>query len=121
MENPIEVVNRFYDACNNKQGQGMQNFIADDIVFEGPLMKISGGARYVEIVGPLSKFHKGTRMFKQFVNGNDVCSIYEMTLGTPSGQTLKISFADWIRVINGKIVEQKLYYDPREFAKAFNM
>ena len=121
MENPVEVVNRFYDVCNNKQGQGMKDFIDDDIVFEGPLMKISGSAKYVEIVGPLTKFHKGMKMFKQFVDGNNVCSIYEMTLGTPSGQTLKISFADWIRVTNGKITEHKLYYDPREFAKAFNI
>lgn len=54
-------------------------------------------------------------------DGNDVVSIYEMTLGTPSGGTLVISFADWIKVVNGKIVEQKLYYDPREFIKAFGL
>ncbi len=121
MANVVEIVNNFYHVCNNKQGQGMRKFISDDMVFEGPLMKISGGDKYVEIVEPLTKFHKGMRMFKQFVDGDHVLSIYEMTLGTPKGETLQISFADWIRVFKGRIAEQKLYYDPREFAKAFNV
>lgn len=121
MESALEVVNRFYDACNNKQGQGMRDYIADDIVFEGPVMKISGGVKYIEIVEPLCKFHRGMRMFKQFEDAGNIASIYEMTLGTPSGKTLKISFADWITVRNGRIVEQKIYYDPREFIKAFNI
>lgn len=121
MESALEVVNKFYDVCNNKQGRGLRDYIADDIVFEGPVLKISGGDKYGEIVEPLCKFHKGIQMFKQFEDAGDVISIYEMILGTPSGETLKISFADWITVRNGRIVKQKLYYDPREFIKAFNI
>lgn len=121
MGNVAEIVNTFYNVCNNKQGKGLRDLVSDDIVFEGPLMKISGGDKYAEFVEPLCKFHKGMRMFKQFVDGSHVLSIYEMTLGTPSGKTLTCSFADWIRIENDKIAEQKLYYDPRKFAKAFNI
>jgi ketosteroid isomerase-like protein len=60
-------------------------------------------------------------MFKQLIEGDDVVSIYEMTLGTPGGETLVISFADWIQVVNGKIARQRLYYDPRQFVKAFGV
>ena len=53
METPADIVNEFYETCNSKQGQGMEAFVADDIEFEGPAMKISGGKKYVEVVKPL--------------------------------------------------------------------
>lgn len=121
MEISIKIVNAFYDACNNNKGEGMEQFVSNDIEFEGPAMKISGGKKYIEIVKPLCAYHKSMRMFKQVAEGDDVVSIYEMTLGTPNGDTLVISFADWITIAGGKIVKQKLYYDPREFVKAFGM
>jgi len=121
METPAKIVNEFYETCNSGQGQGMEAFVADDIEFEGPAMNISGGKKYVEIVKPLCAFHKSMRMFKQLIEGDHVVSIYEMTLGTPGGETLVISFADWIQVVNGKIARQRLYYDPRQFVKAFGM
>lgn len=119
MAKPTEVVNRFYDVCNNKQGEGLAGLVAHDVTFEGPLMKLSGAKDYLSTVGPFCKFHKGMRMLKQFEDANNVCSIYEMTLGTPAGGTLTLAFADWIRIVDGRVAEQKLYYDPREFAKAF--
>ena len=121
MNNARETVNRFYDVCNNKQGQGLDGLVANNITFVGPLMRLSGAAQYLETVGPFLKFHKSMRMLKQFEDGEHVCSIYEMTLGTPAGGALTLEFADWIRVTDGKVAEQKLYYDPREFAKAFGM
>lgn len=121
MKTACEIVNHYYDLCNNQQGKGFASLIAQNIEFEGPVMRLSGAEQYVAAVGPLLKFHKGMRMLKQFEDGDQVCSIYEMTLGTPAGGTLTLAFADWIRVAGGRLVEQKLYYDPREFAKAFGM
>lgn len=61
-------------------------------------------------------------MLRQFENGSDVCSIYEMTVAAPAGGTFSITVADWIRVSgNGLIAEQRIYYDPHDFAKAFGL
>ena len=121
MGQALETVNRFFDVCNNKQGEGLEGLVADNVTFEGPLMRLSGASEYLSTVRPFLKCHKGVRMFKQFEDGDHVCSIYEMTLATPTGATLTLALADWIRVTNGRVVEQKIYYDPREFAKAFGM
>jgi predicted SnoaL-like aldol condensation-catalyzing enzyme len=121
MKSARDIVNHFYDVCNNRQGQGLETLVADGILFEGPVMRLSGADQYVAAVGPLCKFHKGTRMLRQFEDGEHVCSIYEMTLGTPAGGTLTLAFSDWIRIVDGKVAEQKLYYDPREFAKEFGI
>src|SRR6266540_2507936 len=119
MGKTADVVNRFYDVCNNRQGEGLEDLVASNVTFEGPLMKLSGAREYLSTVGPFLKFHKGMRMLRQFEDRGHVCSIYEMTLGTPAGGSLTLAFADWIRVEGGRVAEQRLYYDPREFAKAF--
>jgi len=121
MQTSTQLVNHFYDVCNHQQGRGLADLLAEHMTFNGPLMKLSGAAQYISTVTPFLKFHKSMRILKQFEAGEHVCSIYEMAFGTPAGETVTSTFADWIRVVDGKVVEQKLYYDPREFAKAFGM
>lgn len=121
MKTPSQVVDEFYDICNRQQGRGLDSIVATEITFEGPLMRLSGAAQYVSTVGPFLKFHQSMKLLRQFADCEHVCSIYEMTFGTPTGGAVTSTFADWIRVVDGKVAEQKLYYDPREFAKAFGM
>ncbi len=121
MGDALRIVNKFYDVTNNQKGKGLENMVADDVSFTGPLMQSSGAKEYLALNAQLLPFHKATRMLKQFEEGDHVCSIYEMTLGTPSGGSLDIVVADWIRVSHGRVAEQRIYYDPREFGKAFKM
>jgi hypothetical protein len=44
-----------------------------------------------------------------------------MDIATPAGGEITLELTDWIQVVNGKVARQKIYYDPREFAKAFGM
>ena len=106
---------------NNRGGTGLRELVADDIRFVGPLMQASGAEQYVAMNQQLLPFHKGSKMLRQFVDGNEVCSIYEMTMGTPSGGTIVFPLVDWIRVSGGRVAEQRIYFDPREFGKAFDM
>ena len=105
MKNASQIVIHFYDVCNKKQGQELEKLVAEDIIFEGSLMRLSGASQYLQTVGPFLKFHKGMRMLRQFEDGEHVCSIYEMDLGTPAGGVMTSAFADWTRVANGKIAE----------------
>jgi hypothetical protein len=121
MGKALETVNRFYDTTENKKGNGLETILAKDMTFDGPLMKTSGAEEYINSTKQFLLMHKATRMLKQFENGSDVCSIYLMDIATPAGGTITLELADWIKVVNGKVAKQKIYYDPREFAKAFGM
>jgi len=122
MTNSLELVNRFYDLTNNKNTtDGVEDLLDENMTFSGPLLQVTGAKKYVEMVGQFIKFHKKWAMFKQFDNGSDVCSIYEVELGKPGGGSFSVMIADWISISNDKIVSQKIYYDPREFVKAFNL
>jgi hypothetical protein len=121
MGKALKVVNRFYDITENKKGKGLENVLASDMTFDGPLMKTSGAQDYINTTRQFLQMHKATRMLKQFENGSDVCSIYEMDIATPAGGMITVELTDWIKVSNGKVAKQKIYYDPREFAKVFGM
>jgi ketosteroid isomerase-like protein len=121
MGKALETVNRFYDITENKKGKGLEAMLAEDMTFVGPLMKTTGAEEYINSTKQFLQMHKTTRMLKQFENENDVCSIYEMDIATPAGGTITLELTDWIQVANGRVVKQKIYYDPREFAKAFGM
>lgn len=117
----LDVVNRFYEITERRKGDGLEEVLADDMTFLGPLMRSASAREYIALSKQLLPMHLRTTMIRQFEDGDHVCSIYEMTLRTPSGGTFVLPIADLIRVSGSKVAAQVLYYDPREFARAFGM
>jgi ketosteroid isomerase-like protein len=117
----LDVVNRFYEVTDNRAVDELRDLVADDVTFEGPLMQAQGASEYVAMNQQLLPFHRGTRMLHQFVDGDSVCSIYELDLKTPQGGDLNLEIADCIQVKEGKIASQRIYFDPRAFDAAFGI
>ena len=109
----------YYDLLNNKNFSGLKDLLSENMSFTGPVVQRSGANGYIDALKRLFKFHKKSQVLQQFENGNDVCSIYGLIMDKPAGGSLSVVIADWIRVVDGRIAEQKIYYDPREFVKAF--
>ncbi len=82
------------------------------MTFIGPLKTCYSAQDYIESTKQFLQMHRATRMLKQFGSGNDVCSIYEMDIATPTGGVITIEITDWIQVSNGKVAKQKIYYGP---------
>ena len=120
MRSALEVANLFYEATNTRGNvQATAEFVADDMVFVGPVVQTAGARDYLALLEMFLPTHVETRMRKQFEAGGDVCSIYDLVQRTPTGEHITLLVADWIRVVNGKVAEQRIYYDPREFVKAY--
>ena len=126
-DTPLETVNRFL-ALTEPKGRpipellpGIRDMLTEDFVFIGPLMKTEGREPYVGLLGQFLQAHGGYRFHRQFVAGDDVCSIYDMTVRTPAGGTVTLTLADWLTLRDGRICRQQLYYDPRAFATAFGL
>jgi len=122
MSSALEIVNRYYDATNSKKDSDAAGALMQaDFVFLGPLMKVEGKTANVELLKKFLPMHVTTRMHKQFMSDDEVCSIYDLVVSNPAGGTITMPIADWVRVENGLLAEQTIYYDPREFSKAFGM
>lgn len=118
----LEIVNRFYDATNNRKSiKETAGLIADDLTFTGPVIQTKGAREYLALLAKFLPTHVETRMVRQFEDGNDVCSIYDLVQKTPTGGAITLRVADCIRISMGKVAEQRIYYDPREFVKAFGL
>ena len=122
MTTALEIVNKYYDATDNKKDATAAGaLMAEDFVFVGPLMRIEGKTANIELLKKFLPMHVETRLHRQFADGDDVCSIYDLVVSNPAVGTITMPMADRMRVTNRKLAEQTIYYDPREFAKAFGM
>lgn len=92
--------------------------LAEGFKFTGPVDQTTGKDAFLKLNAEFAPLIAGVRMLKQFENGSDVCSIYEMDINLPSGQSLTLKIADWAVVKDGKIVEEQIMYDAREYAAA---
>jgi hypothetical protein len=127
MTKPLDLVNHFF-ALTAPKGRNVKDLLGliaealtPDFKFTGPLMKTDGRDQYVGLLGQFLPAHVGYQFHKQFERGDDVCSIYDMTVRTPSGAKLTIAMVDCLTVRDGRLCEQKLFYDPRGFVEAFGL
>jgi ketosteroid isomerase-like protein len=81
------------------------------------MAQVKGAGAFVELNRQFLPAMRGSRMLRQFEKGDEVCSIYELGLVRPSGSQFSAHMADWIKVRDGRMAVQRLYYDAREFEK----
>ena len=109
MGKALETVNQFMQTQDT-------SLLNDDFNFIGPVDQTTGVADFMKLNESFFPLVSDMRMLQQFENGNDVCSIYELDINIPSGESLTLKVADWVKVENGKMVEERIYYDAREYA-----
>jgi ketosteroid isomerase-like protein len=115
-----EVVERYYAAFDAHRHE-WQDLVADDVVFEGPLQRAHGKAEFVALTGQFLSAHRATRLLRRIADGSTVTSMFEFVVDAPNGQQLTCPVAEWATVSDGRISEFHVFYDPREFARAFGM
>lgn len=123
MADALAIVNRYLSLTGGTDADLTlaAELLDENVVFEGPLMRTTGRAEYAELLRQFLPVHVSTRVLRQFADGDEVCSIDELTVRTPAGGTVSMEMAEWFTLNDGLIVRHALYYDPREFAAAFGM
>ena len=127
MRTPRETVTQFLDLTSPKDRDidsllpQIATMLADGFVFTGPLMRVEGRANYLDLLRKFICVHVGLTIRRQFADGDDVCSINDLVVRSPAGALVTMPMAEWFRVKDGVIYAHDIFYDPREFAKAFGM
>jgi ketosteroid isomerase-like protein len=114
------VVERYYSAFDAHES-GWQDLVTDDVVFDGPVQHARGRAELVEMTAQFLQAHRGTRLLGRIADGNRVASLYEFDLDAPDGRRMTCPLAEWATVDAGRISEFRVYYDPRDFMRAFGI
>jgi ketosteroid isomerase-like protein len=115
-----EVVERYYAAFDAHRN-GWQDLVTDDVVFEGPVQHARGKAEFVGMTAQFLGVHRATRLLRRVADQDMVTSMFEFVIDAPNGQQLTCPVAEWVTVSDGRISGFRVYYDPREFVRAFGM
>lgn len=122
MNTPLSVVEKFLELTNDKHDiAGAAKLMAKDIRFAGPVMEFQGAQEYKAVLEKFLPVHAGWRKLAAFEKGGEACVIDELDLKSPAGGTVTLKVSEWFKVKDGLITDHAIFYDPREFAKAFGI
>ena len=91
--------------------------MADDLRFGGPIHTYSGGDRYRRDCGQLAAMVQNIEIRYQFVEGDQVHTVYDIDLGLPSGPIASsetLTFDDGVLVAADLIIDSTPLRRPTE-------
>ena len=110
-----QVAEDFFGAWTGKDFARARALVHDDVSFDGPIDSFSDADSYLASLQQLSGIVTGAETQKVFVDGDDVCVIYDLkTMPVPRSRT-----CEWYRVRDGKIASVAVVFDARPFAAMF--
>lgn len=89
---------------------GAAELLSDGFAFNGPILQAGSKAEFVAGSATAAAMARGCTMHHQWVDGNDVCSIYDFEIETPAGRGA-IPMAEWSVIRDGKLVSSRLLFD----------
>lgn len=110
---PRDVVDRYFTALRDKDFVAMRALLHDLVTFKGPMGATNGSDQYVEAMKRVTASMTGITRNALFAEGEDVCQIYDLTLGEPDA-TLPV--AQWLKVREGRIASVRLFFDARPYS-----
>jgi ketosteroid isomerase-like protein len=115
MSDAAQVAEAFFDAWTSGDFDRARELLHDDLSFEGPIDRFSDADSYLRAVQGLSQIITGIDTRKVFVDGDDVCVIYDMHTGPVPDARI----AEWYTVRGGRIAAISAVFDARPFAPLF--
>jgi hypothetical protein len=112
MAEAAAVAEDFLDPWTGKEFERARSLLHNDVSFQGPIDTFSDANSYIASLRQLSGIVTGAEKQKVFVDGDDVCAIYDLkSAPVPSSRT-----CEWYTVRDDKIASVSVVFDARPFA-----
>ena len=111
-----EIIERYRAALDAQDFAAARTLMRDDMTFRGPLDTFHTADEYLESLKQLAAIIQRNDLKKVFVDGDDVCVLYDMVTSTPAGTAF---IAEWYQVVGGQISALQVVFDARPFAALF--
>ncbi len=116
MASALEVVQAYMQALGGGDMAAARKYLHDVFSFSGPFDTFDKPEPYLEALKKLHSMVKRVDMKKIFVDGNDVCALYDLVTNTQAGTAF---IAEWYQVKSDKIASIRVVFDARPFAAMF--
>ncbi|AIV36228.1 nuclear transport factor 2 family protein [Streptomyces sp. R1] len=108
-DEPTHVTAAYYAAWRAKDFDALRSLLADDVDFVGPYGYATSADEFREKIEIASEINTDIVVKKVFSDGPDVLTWFEMHTSVAAPMPV----ATWSHVVDGKIVRQRVAFDPR--------
>ena len=98
----------YLDAVAKQEYDKVEALLVPNLYFKGPVMTRTSAQEFVGALKRLAAIHVRNDVKRIFVDGDDVCVIYDFVTDTPAGALPAI---EWLNFEGGRIRSINLYYD----------
>jgi ketosteroid isomerase-like protein len=105
-----EYLRAFYSGDFGKAGA----LVSDNFTFKGPFVEAANKEAFFASAAPLAPIVKGHRLLRQWEDGDEVSSIYEVNLETQVGKG-SVTMSEWHAVCEGKLISGRVILDTAAF------
>lgn len=109
---PKALVLAYLEAYEEQDFDRVAELLDPEVEFQGPGAPIQGAAPYIAALRRLSPVLLRNDVKKVFVDGDDICVIYDFVTNTPAGAVPSI---EWHTVEGGRIRAVRLLFDRVSF------
>jgi len=110
--NAADIVHKYLSAFYGGDLQTARQYLADDMSFSGPAATFAGADAYLRATQHVMHAVNGVEKRKVFVDGPDVCVIYDLLIDHP---VASIAIADWYHVESDRIASIRTILDTGPF------
>lgn len=110
-----EVFRAYLDRFSAGDIAGAGELLADDFSFHGPMLQAEGKAAFLDGASGLAPIVRGNDMLRQWIDGEEVCSIYDFRIETAAGSG-SITMTEWATVRDHKLASSRLIFDTAAMA-----
>ncbi len=111
-----DIVLAYQRALGNQDYTTARTYLRDDLSFRGPLASHDKPEGLLKDLEQLHHIVKGVDMKKVFVDGDDVCLLYDLITTNPPVTSFT---CEWYHVNDGKIASIRVTFDARPYAAMF--
>ena len=116
----LNIINQYLKSFYSGDFKTAETFVDKEFDFKGPFIQVTGRDNYFSAASRLVPIVRGHVMLRQWEDGFDVSSLYEVAIQTPlSSGTILMS--EWNAVVNGRLTSGRLVFDTAEFRKLVPM
>jgi hypothetical protein len=98
----------YLNAVGTHQPRKLEALLAPDLQFRGPVRTLGSAEEYIGALKRLGAIHVRNDVKRVFVDGDEVCVIYDFVTDTSAGAVPTI---EWLRFDGDRIRSIDLYYD----------
>ena len=110
-----DIFRTYLERFTGGDVEGAAELLADEFAFDGPILQAKDKAEFLAGSAAAAAMARGCTIHRQWVDGEDVCSVYDFEIETPSGVGA-IPMSEWSVIRDGKLVSSRLLFDTAAMA-----